>query len=271
MADLKSGRILRHPSPKKPFTMRALKLLVFGLSICFSQAKCPNIPAEKLFPCFCLHDTNEIYCRGAEGNEISDDVLSRVMMNIADASQDPMARMFSKLTITQTEITNLNEKLFKNLKFDEIAIRYNFRLRTIHKDTFADSRINLKNVSFGEVGSVFETRAMTPFNLDFLKGMKLENVFLNGLNLGHLEESIFKPLLPAPGKEPLTQFFVSNVIMDCGCKIKWLYQLDFEQRRPLVGENTLVGPRTTPLSCNMDNLAGMLPLRALSLADFKKC
>lgn len=251
-------------------TMTASLFILFTVDP--TTAECPLVPAEELFPCFCFHDTRDIYCRGTEDRLITDLVLERLTSVVKNNSRD---LNFGKLTISQSDITAISDKTFEKMSFEEVVIRFNFKLRYIHPEAFKGSRDTLKNMSFGEIGSLYETQGMTPFDLSFMKDMnKLSNVFLSLLNIGHLEESIFKPYLQR-SEDNKVKFYFMGLLFDCGCKIKWIMTSLSEEER----KRSLVSPSSastrdysSTLACKSTRIPGLLiPLRALSFADFKDC
>ena len=266
-------QVLSAMKRKYSFTLPLLSVYFFSINISLIRCDCPLVPAEELFPCFCLHDTRDLICRGSDDRPITDTVLDRVTAIIKNNSKN---LSFGKLTISQTDITSIGEKTFDGFAFNEVTIRFNFKLRFIHANAFEASRDSVKNISFGEIGSLYETQAMTPFDLSFLKGMnKLSNVFLSLLNIGHLEESIFKPYLQR-GMDSKVRFYFIGLLFDCSCKIKWIMTSlnEEERKRSLLSPPSLSSARdySPTLSCKSHKIPGLLvPLRALSLADFKDC
>jgi len=91
-----------------------------------AYATCPAVPIEKLYPCVCLQDSGEMFCRGSEGQTVDDAVIEKVFNVVRDATG---GNTINRLTITQSEITKIDEKLFKGIKVEELTLRYNFRLR----------------------------------------------------------------------------------------------------------------------------------------------
>lgn len=232
------------------------------------DAKCPEIAVEKMYPCLCLRDTDEIHCRASETKMIDDQVFEKAI-NAISSSLDPGlgSKLFKKLTITQTDITTISDKVFKDLMFEEVHIRYNFRLKSIHRDAFLMSSNVLKNISFGEVATYYETKTSDAFNLDFLKHFELHNLFLNGINIAFLDESIFKNL----ATNSVTKLYLNSLYFECGCKIKWIFELDEQFKKPFYGPYSGLAMDANPLSCDHVTLKTLLPMRALSKADFSNC
>lgn len=240
--------------------------LCVTLSITRVTATCPDVPAEELYPCFCFSNTNDLFCRGIEGQELDDIKLSKIMKLISEKSSD---KKFGKLTLTQTDITTIDSKLFSDLTFDEIVIRFNFKLRTIASTAFESSKNTLKNISFGEIGSYYETQNMTPIDLSFLVNLSsVENIFLSGVNIGHFNGSIFKQLT----KNKVNLYF-NSLVLNCSCGNKWLFtDLTADERRYYYGSLTITLRDSAPIVCKSNKIPGaMIPIRALTLADFKEC
>lgn len=285
---------------------------VLGLFVTLVTSTCPtDIPAEDIYPCFCFHDTNDLYCRGGpsspspgEGKTLDDQSLSKIFQTIRSHSKD---LKFGKFALMQSDVTTISEKLFEGISFTDIIMRFNFKLRTIHPQAFAGSRGTLRNLTFGEVSFPYEMmQSPRSVDLAWMTGFPgLTNVFLSGINVGHLEESIFKPYVK--GAKP-PRFFLLGVMIDCGCKNKWIWsELDESQRSRLIGGIGSVFPfigmemalpmpmpsmamgragrkkrSTMPyrpsffpgigMSCRSTKLNGvMIPLRSISIGEFKNC
>jgi len=123
-------------------------------------------------------------------------------------------------------------------------------------------------VSFGEVASFYETKAMPPISLDFLSGMQLSNLFLSGLNIGSLDEAVFKPMVDRG-----ISLFLNALYFNCDCKMKWIFdKLDEKSRRAFYGVSPMAMMRdANPISCRHEGLGALVPIRALSKADFNNC
>lgn len=292
-----------------PLDIFTIVVSVLGLFVTLVTSACPtDIPAEDIYPCFCFHDTNDLYCRGGspeEGRTIDDQSLSKVLQTIRSHTKD---LKFGKFALMQSDVTNISEKLFEEISFTDIIMRFNFKLRTIHPKAFAGSTETLRNLTFGEVSLPYEMmQSPRSVDLAWMKGFpRLTNVFLSGMNVGHLEESIFKPYVK--GANP-PRFFLQGVMVDCGCKNKWIWsELDESQRSRLLGgigsafnfigmemglpvmpmPATAMGragrkkrsmmpfrPSFFPgigMSCRSTKLNGvMIPFRSMSIGDFKNC
>lgn len=230
------------------------------------KSTCPDVPAEELYPCFCFSDTNDLFCRGLEGRELDDVKLSKITKLISEKSPD---KKFSKLTLTQTDITSIDGQILNGLVFDEIVIRYNFKLRTISSNAFESSKSTVKNISFGELGSYYETQNMPPVDLSFLNTFtSLKNVFISGINIGHFNSSIFKNLTKSK-----VNLYLNSLVISCDCGNKWLLtDLSLEERRSYFGSLAISLRDSAPIVCKSSKIAGaMIPIRALTLADFKEC
>lgn len=234
-----------------------------------SQAKCPSVSAEELFPCLCFEDTSDIFCRSQDGRSFDDEALERVVKVIKSKSGDDLK--FGKLTLTQTDITNIGEKTFSGITFSEIIIRYNFKLRSIHEKSFESSKDVTRNISFGEIGSFYELQNIPPIQLNFLSVFaQLDNIFLNALNIGHFDQSIFESLIVGSKKPKL---YLNSLLIDCNCKNKWLYELPLPERNLVLNPNLTGIPKDmiNPVSCRHPRIGSMIPMRALSIWDFNNC
>lgn len=230
------------------------------------KATCPDVPAEELYPCFCFSDTNDLFCRGMEGRELDDVKLSKITKLITEKSLD---KKFSKLTLTQTDVTSIDDQLFAGFTFDEVVIRFNFKLRSISSNAFESSKLTVKNISFGELGSYYETQNMPPVDLSFLNIFtSLKNVFLSGINIGHFNSSIFQKLT-----KDKVNIYLNSLVLSCNCHNKWLLtDLSIDERRNYFGSLAVPLRDSAPIVCKSSKLAGvMIPIRALTLADFKDC
>lgn len=105
---------------------RLASILVICTYLVANTQQCPQISVDKLFPCLCIQDTNELICRGAEGENIDDNAVAKVMNNIRESNYN---QVFKRVMFTQTDITRLDETIMKNIKMAELTMRYNFRLR----------------------------------------------------------------------------------------------------------------------------------------------
>lgn len=254
------------PSLKQSVVSFFIFLTLLNDQIVLVKSTCPDVPAEELYPCFCFSDTNDLFCRGMEGRELDDVKLAKITKLIAEKSTD---KKFSKLTLTQTDITSLDGQLFSGFTFDEIVIRFNFKLRSIAPNTFESSKGTVRNISFGELGSYYETQNMTPVDLAFLTTFtSLRNVFLSGINIGHFDPSVFKKLT-----KDKVNLYLNSLVLSCNCNNKWLItDLSLEERRSYFGSLALALRDSAPIVCKSSKLNGvMIPIRALTLADFKEC
>ncbi|KAI1298692.1 hypothetical protein HDE_04065 [Halotydeus destructor] len=246
---------------------RYYTLVLVNCFIATTFAACPNVTIEKIYPCLCFQDTEELYCRGVEGRAIDDDIMQRVMTEVRNGLPEGQ-RSIRRLVVTQTDITKIDDKLFRGISFSDVSLRYNFRLRKIDGHAFADSRETLTNMSFGEVSSFYETKNLAPMSLDFMRELNLTNLFLSGLNLGYLDETLLKPLLASNAT-----IFLNGIYFQCDCKIKWIFDsLDSDSRSLLVGPPMDYSPRDANLlSCLHPVVGSLIPIRALSMADFGNC
>lgn len=243
---------------------------------------CPAVPAEQLFPCFCFQDTSDLVCRGGDGRLIDDAVLTRVL----DLVRRGENATIGKLTLSQTEVTSITDKMFAGIRFAEIVIRFNEKLGSVHEAAFTDTKDFTRNFSFGEMKSGYEgTAAGTPgsqpllLDLSFLKGFShLVNLFLSGVNIGHLDQQVFLPLIKQSSDPSVTgarlRFFLIGVGLECGCGNKWLFDPGSvswgERKHFLTGS---MGTTQVPLlTCRSRRTAGLLiPIRSLSHVDFADC
>ena len=248
---------------------------------CFAmvQAKCPNVGAEELFPCLCFQDTGDIFCRSQDGRSFDDESMERIFKMIksksssssSSSSNDGNGLSFGKLTLTQTDITNIPESIFSGMTFTEIVIRYNFKLRSLHERSFESSKDVTRNISFGEVGSFYDMANIGPISLNFLKTFtQLDNIFLNALNIGHFDQDIFKPLITGSKKAKL---YLNSLLIDCNCKNKWLYEQSVPDRNLILNPNLSGIPKDliNPVSCRHPRIGSIVPMRALSIFDFTNC
>src|SRR5688500_1618372 len=93
-----------------------------------TNAKCP--PKELLENCFCAKD-EEIICGGSGKIE-----FSAIFDSLSD-NLTPNDKRFKKLYINNTAIVELNETLFSDILFDEIAIQDAKHLSFIHNLAFS--------------------------------------------------------------------------------------------------------------------------------------
>lgn len=233
-------------------------------------AKCPNVGAEELFPCLCFEDTSDLFCRSQDGRNFDDEALERVLKVIKNKSGNDVK--FGKLTLTQTDITSIGESTFSGITFNEIVIRYNFKLRSIHEKSFDSSKEVTRNISFGEIGSFYEQQSIPPIQLNFLRVFThLDNIFLNALNIGHFDEETFKPFVIGNSRKP--KLYLNALLLDCNCKNKWLYELPLLERNLFFNPNITGIPKDmiNPVSCRHPRIGSMIPMRALSIWDFTNC
>lgn len=253
------------------FVKMAIMAIIFisSWSLMLVSAKCPNVGAEELFPCLCFEDTSDLFCRSQDGRSFDDDALERVFKLIKTKSGNDLK--FGKLTLTQTDITSISEKTFSGIAFNEIVIRYNFKLRSIHEKSFESSKDVTRNISFGEIGSFYELQNIPPIKLNFLRVFtQLDNIFLNALNIGHFDQEVFKPFVTG---EIRPKLYLNALLIDCNCRNKWLYELPLPDRNLLLNPNLTGIPKdmVNPVSCRHPRIGSMIPMRALSIWDFATC
>ena len=250
-------------------TILKLMLLMPAISS-FASSSCPAVPAEQMFPCFCFQDTSDLICRGGEGRHIDDETLIKIMDIIRASSNTTMG----KITLSQTEISNITDKTFAGIQFAEVVIRFNDKLRFVHEEAFSSMKDFTRNFSFGEISSPYESQSMPPIDLSFLKGFtRLSNLFISGINIGFLDRHVFLAYVKqSDPSHPRIRFYFLSLLLDCGCQNRWLFgnEVTSSERRHLLAGS--LSPHVPLLTCRSERTSGlMIPLRSLSLADFKHC